>query len=413
MYVCIIQIAHKQGHLGISKTKEMLRRKYWFPAMNHRIDTVESTCFNCQIATNTQHTEPAKMTKLPERPWETTEIDFCGPFPSKEYALVITDQYTRYPEVEFVYSTAIKPVRKKMKKIFATHGVPKTVQSDNGPPFNSDDFKEFAAEMGFTHNKITPRHPKAQGQVEGFNKLMNKTAAIARAEGVDLQEATYDMLQAYRETPHPATGTAPYKLLMNREIRTRLDHYPTERSNRDEEIRKRDSKYKEKVKSYHDRRNRAKEHKFKVGEAVLLKRDKKRKGDTPFESYICIATKVIGSTIHARRVKDGKTVCRDASKFKPLRTTYIPARDQQRKTPTARPVVPPAAKRQAAPAAAQETTPVVAPTTIQGIVTQQVPIVTRQVSIEATPTNQTQITDHRSQRQTTSTFDGHLKDYTK
>ena len=62
----IIQIAHKQGHLGISKIKEMLRRKYWFPTMNHRIDIVVSTCFDCQIATITQHTEPAKMTKLPE-----------------------------------------------------------------------------------------------------------------------------------------------------------------------------------------------------------------------------------------------------------------------------------------------------------------------------------------------------------
>lgn len=128
---------------------------------------------------------------------------------------MITDQYSRYPEVEFVYSTAIKPVRKKLKKVFATHGVPKTVQSDNGPPFNSEDFKEFPAEMGFTHKKITPHHPKAQGQVEGFNKLMNKTAAITRAEGIDLHEATYDMLQAYRETPDPATGTAPYELLMN------------------------------------------------------------------------------------------------------------------------------------------------------------------------------------------------------
>ena len=112
----IIHIAHKQGHLGISKTKVMLRLKYWFAAMNNRIETVVSTCFDCQIATNTQHTEPATMTKLPERPWETLEIDFCGPLPSKEYALVITDQYPRYPEVEFVYSTAIKPVRQKMKK---------------------------------------------------------------------------------------------------------------------------------------------------------------------------------------------------------------------------------------------------------------------------------------------------------
>lgn len=85
-----------------------------------------------------------------------------------------------------------------------------------------------------------------------------------------------------------------------------------------------------------------------------MKCDKKHKGDTPFEPYIYMATKVIGSTIHALRVNDGKTVCQDASKFKPLRTTYIPAREKQRKTPTARPVVPPAAKCQAAPATAQE-----------------------------------------------------------
>jgi len=228
--------------------------------------------------------------------------------------------------------------------------------------------------------------------VESFNKLMNKTAAIARAEGIDLQEATYDMLQAYRETPHPATGIAPYELLMHRAIRTRFDHYPTERATRDEEIRRKGSKYKEK-------------HTFKAGEAVLLKRDKKRKGNTPFEPYIFIATKVIGSTIHARRTSDGKTVCRDASKFKLLRTTYIPARDNQWKTPTVRPVVPPAAKCQAAPATTQETTPVAAPIATQGIVTRQVPI-------EATPTNQP-LPLRRSQRQTKSTFDGHLKDYTK
>ncbi len=87
----IVQIAPKQGHLGISKTKEMVRRKYWFPAINSRNDIVASTCFDSQKATNTQHTEPAKMTKLPEKPLESIEIVFCGPFPSKEYALAITD----------------------------------------------------------------------------------------------------------------------------------------------------------------------------------------------------------------------------------------------------------------------------------------------------------------------------------
>lgn len=111
--------------------------------------------------------------------------------------MLSTDQYSRYPEVEFVHSTSIKAVRKKLKKVFSTHGVPHKVQTDNGPPFNSHEYKELADELGFNeHKPITPYHPKAQDQVERFNKLINKTAAIAKQEGLDLHKATYDMLQA-------------------------------------------------------------------------------------------------------------------------------------------------------------------------------------------------------------------------
>lgn len=55
--------------------------------------------------------------------------------------------------------------------------------------------------MGFTHKKITPHHLKAQRQVEGFNKLVNKTAAIACAEGVDLHEATCSKHTGRHPTP--------------------------------------------------------------------------------------------------------------------------------------------------------------------------------------------------------------------
>ena len=164
----------------------MLRRKYWFPTMNASAQLL----WMPEIATNIPHTEPAKMTELSDRPWDTVEIDFCSPFGGTEYALAITDQYSRYPEVEFIYSTSIGPTRKKMKKTIVIHGIPQIVKSDNGPPFHSAKFETFSHETGFRHKKVTPRHPKAQGQDEGFNKLFNKTAAIARETGTDLHEVT-------------------------------------------------------------------------------------------------------------------------------------------------------------------------------------------------------------------------------
>ena len=52
--------------------------------------------------------------------------------------------------------------------------------------------------MGFHHKPVTPYHPKAQGQVEAFNQLINKIAAIAKQNSNNFHEATNDTLQAYR-----------------------------------------------------------------------------------------------------------------------------------------------------------------------------------------------------------------------
>ena len=170
-----------------------------------------------------------------------------------------------------------------------------------------------------------------------------------------MQEATYDIrLQAYRATPHPATKTTPYELLMNRQVRTKLVHYPTEQSPQDHEVRNRDELYKKKVKSNHDKRHRSKQHTFKIGDAAVVKRERKRKAETPFEPYIYIITEIRGSTIHAKRVNDGKTICRDTSKVKLLRTAKISAPDQPETAPARQPTVPPAVPTQAA--AEQQTT---------------------------------------------------------
>ena len=118
----------------------------------------------------------------------------------------------------------------------ATHGVPKVVETDNGQPFNSHEFKQLANETGFIHKPVTRYHPKAEGQVENFNKLINKIATIAKQDHTNFHEATYDMLQAYRSKPHPATKSTPYELLMNRRVRTKMNHFPTETSPKDDAV---------------------------------------------------------------------------------------------------------------------------------------------------------------------------------
>ena len=71
------------------------------------------------------------MSELASKPWECVAIDFCGPFPTGELALVIVDEYSRCPELEIVTSTSMPAIRPKLEKIFAIHGIPDLVKSNH------------------------------------------------------------------------------------------------------------------------------------------------------------------------------------------------------------------------------------------------------------------------------------------
>ena len=81
------------------------------------------------------------MSPLPPEPWHTVHTDFCGPFPTGEYLLVVIVAYSCYPEVDIVHSTSAKAVIPKFDRIFATHGIPRVVKSDNGAPFAGEEIK--------------------------------------------------------------------------------------------------------------------------------------------------------------------------------------------------------------------------------------------------------------------------------
>ena len=120
---------------------------------------------------------------------------------------------------------------------------------------------------------------------------------------------------------------------MNREVRTNLDHFPTETHSKDEEIRKSDSAYKQRCKGYHDKRHNTRERNLKA--AVVVKREHRRKAQTPYEPYVYIVTQTKGSKIEAKRIKDGRAICRDASRFKPLKTVRTQGQQNQDTTHTA------------------------------------------------------------------------------
>ena len=80
----------------------------------------------------TKTESPLVMTELPALPWQNVAMDFCGPFPTGELVLVVIDERSRYPAIEVVTSTSAKSTILALTKVFAIHGIPEKIKSDNG-----------------------------------------------------------------------------------------------------------------------------------------------------------------------------------------------------------------------------------------------------------------------------------------
>ena len=202
----------REGHQGIVKTKQLLRSAVWFPGMDRMTGDIVRSCLPCQAATQQKPKEPLQMTELPERPWQKVSLDFSGPYPSGEYCLIVVNDYSRYPVVELVSTTSAAAVIPRLDKIFSMFGIPEECKSDNGPPFQSREFAEYAKTQGFRHRKITPLHPEANGEAERFVRTLQKFITTTTVEGNSWKMSLPDFLRVYRSTPHTVTGRSPYIL---------------------------------------------------------------------------------------------------------------------------------------------------------------------------------------------------------
>ena len=177
----VINLAH-ESHQGIPKTKQLIREKFWFVKIDKEVEELIRICIPCQASGTGNHPGPLKVSELPSRPWHTLHVDFRGPFPTEEYILVVIDAYSRFPEVEIVKSTTAVSTIEKFERIFATHGLSHIIKNDNGPPFNSNNIKQYMKENGIKHQRITPLWRQANTEAENVMKPMEKAIRAARIE---------------------------------------------------------------------------------------------------------------------------------------------------------------------------------------------------------------------------------------
>ena len=119
-------------------------------------------------------TPPAKIqpSLLPNKVWDTLNVDFLGPLPNGKYVFAIMDQRSRFPFAAVTASISAKNLIEVFHVIFGQYGYPRKIISDNGPPFKSKEIKDYFSKHAIIHQRTTPYWPQANGEIERFMKQM-------------------------------------------------------------------------------------------------------------------------------------------------------------------------------------------------------------------------------------------------
>ena len=89
-------LAHA-SHMGMTRTKQYVRAKLWWPGLDDDIECAVKSCGICQAVSpdGAEKLEPLRLTPFPAKPFSTVNIDLFGPLESGETILGVVDEHSQ------------------------------------------------------------------------------------------------------------------------------------------------------------------------------------------------------------------------------------------------------------------------------------------------------------------------------
>ena len=143
------------NHPGVSRMKSVARSYGWWPGLDQNIEDLVKGCIPCQSVKSATPIAPLHPWIWPSKPWQRIHVDFAGPFLGRMF-VVIVDAHSKWPEVYEMSSTSTDSTIAILRHVFAAHGLPQQLVSDNGPQFASSESHNFLKRMGSNTYDMLP-----------------------------------------------------------------------------------------------------------------------------------------------------------------------------------------------------------------------------------------------------------------
>uniref|UniRef100_A0A3B3CR12 Gypsy retrotransposon integrase-like protein 1 n=1 Tax=Oryzias melastigma TaxID=30732 RepID=A0A3B3CR12_ORYME len=161
--VVLHQLHDQMGHLGIDRTLDLVRSRFYWPRMTADVINKIKTCERCvKRKTLPQRAAPLVNIKT-THPLELVCMDFLSVEPDgrTKDILVITDHFTKYAVAVPTPNQKARTVARCLWDNFFVHyGIPEKLHSDQGTDFESKTIRELCVVAGIHKIRTTPYHPR-------------------------------------------------------------------------------------------------------------------------------------------------------------------------------------------------------------------------------------------------------------
>lgn len=164
--------------------KSLSRGYVWWPDLNSDIEQHVRQCTVCQASRPQPPVAPTHSWGVPKQPWNRLHLDFAGPFMGSMF-LVLVDAFSKWLDVIAMNAITSSVTIEKLQGIFATHGLPQIIVTDNGRSFVSEEFQSFCHANGIRHITSAPYHPATNGLAE--RAVQSFKQGLKRLEGGSLK----------------------------------------------------------------------------------------------------------------------------------------------------------------------------------------------------------------------------------
>uniref|UniRef100_A0A3B3HGE9 Gypsy retrotransposon integrase-like protein 1 n=1 Tax=Oryzias latipes TaxID=8090 RepID=A0A3B3HGE9_ORYLA len=224
--VVMYQLHNQMGHLGIERTLDLIRSRFYWPKMAIDIVNKIKGCERC-IKRKTPPERAAPLVNIKtSHPLELVCMDFLSVEPDGKTKdiLVMTDHFTKYAVAVPTPNQKARTVAKCLWENFFVHyGIPAKLHSDQGTDFESKTIRELCGLAGIQKIRTTPYHPRGN-PVERFNRtLLDMLGTLSEQEKKHWKDYAKTLVHAYNCTKNDVTGFSPYELMFGRQPRLPID----------------------------------------------------------------------------------------------------------------------------------------------------------------------------------------------